>query len=497
MRYWTLVAALGASLVAIGAGNVVLGDVIIHMKNGTTIRVPANNDDIAKIEFEEAAASKTPEATATPVVKPKPAPKPARSAGYTQDKITARDLANSVGGGKVVALPGASQFNDAALQGRGEQGKVLSIGRIISVGPGRDYERPSDAARDMKPGDTLEIEPGLYLNDFTVWDKDNITLRGIVRDGKRPHLRATTSPSNRKAIWVIDGRNVVVENIEFSGAAVRDRNGAGIRFQSGSLTVRNSWFHHNQMGLLTSNLETAQLTIENSEFSFRTLTDGLGHGLYVGRIGKVTVRNSYFHHNDIGHHLKSRARESYIYGNKIVDAADGGSSYLVDISNCGTTFLVGNVLQQGVNTENTNMIAYGSEGCGANPAALYMAHNTVVNERGAGAFLMNKSAQPAVMINNLLVGRGTPVDGPANQKGTLALEESKFVDRANQNFHLTEGAKAIDAGVVVGKAGGRSLIPLIEFSFPGKPKQRTPMGQPDIGAFEFGGWRRVGPLSAD
>lgn len=406
-------------------------------------------------------------------------------------------MATSVGGGKVVTLPDASQFNDVALQGRGEQGKVLSIGRIISVGPGRDYERPSDAVRDMKPGDTLEIEPGLYLNDFTVWKQDSITLRGIVRDGKRPHFRATQSPPNRKAIWVIDGRNVVVENIEFSGAAVSDRNGAGIRFQSGSLTVRNSWFHHNQMGLLTSNLATAQLTIENSEFSYRTITDGLGHGLYVGRIGKVTVRNSYFHHNDIGHHLKSRARESHIDGNKIVDGADGGSSYLIDISNCGTTYMVGNVLQQGVNTENTNIIAYGSEGCGANPVALYMAHNTVVNERGAGAFLMNKTDVPAVMVNNLLVGKGTYVNGPASQKGTLLLDNARFVDRANQNFHLTEGAKAIDAGVPAARVGGRSLQPEIEFSYPGDPKKRNTLGKPDVGAYEFGGWRRVGPNTAD
>jgi hypothetical protein len=54
-----------------------------------------------------------------------------------------------------------------------------------------------------------------------------------------------------KGIWVISGNDTVVENIEFSGAAVPDANGAGIRFEGVNLTVRNCYFHHNQNGILT------------------------------------------------------------------------------------------------------------------------------------------------------------------------------------------------------------------------------------------------------
>ena len=43
----------------------------------------------------------------------------------------------------------------------------------------------------------------------------------------------------------------MVERIEFSGAKVGGRNGAGIRLEGADLTIRDSYFHHNQMGLLT------------------------------------------------------------------------------------------------------------------------------------------------------------------------------------------------------------------------------------------------------
>ena len=56
-----------------------------------------------------------------------------------------------------------------------------------------------------------------------------VTLRGV---GGRPHLKALGNSAGGKAIWVIVGDNAVVENIEFSGAKVRGRNGAGTMIKS-------------------------------------------------------------------------------------------------------------------------------------------------------------------------------------------------------------------------------------------------------------------------
>jgi hypothetical protein len=49
-----------------------------------------------------------------------------------------------------------------------------------------------------------------------------LTLRG---SGGRAHLQAFGKSAEGKAIWVIKGNNVVVENIEFSDAAVASLNG--------------------------------------------------------------------------------------------------------------------------------------------------------------------------------------------------------------------------------------------------------------------------------
>jgi len=82
-----------------------------------------------------------------------------------------------------------------------------------------------------------------------------------------------------KGIWVISGNDTVVENIEFSGAAVPDANGAGIRFEGVNLTVRNCYFHHNQNGILTNNQQVGELLVEYTEFGFNGDGSGQTHNI--------------------------------------------------------------------------------------------------------------------------------------------------------------------------------------------------------------------------
>ena len=75
-----------------------------------------------------------------------------------------------------------------------------------------------------------------------------LTLRGIGQG--RVKLPANGKHAGGKAIWVIAGNDVTVENIEFSGARVPDRNGAGIRPEGQNLTVRNCRFYDCEDGIL-------------------------------------------------------------------------------------------------------------------------------------------------------------------------------------------------------------------------------------------------------
>jgi hypothetical protein len=132
------------------------------------------------------------------------------------------------------------------------------------------YATVRTAAAAARDGDTIEIEAGTYTGDGIVatLSNDNLTIRGGVNG--RAHLNADgVTISNRKAILVITGDNITIENIEFSNAVVPDENGAGIRHEGGLLTVRNCYFHDNEMGILTSDHSYSELFVENTEFNHK------------------------------------------------------------------------------------------------------------------------------------------------------------------------------------------------------------------------------------
>jgi hypothetical protein len=99
----------------------------------------------------------------------------------------------------------------------------------LRVGPERTLKLPSEAARLARAGDTVEIDAGLYLNDYAQWNQANLTIRGM---GGMAHLQSTELIPNGKAIWIVSGDNTLIENVEFSGARVADTNGAGIRHRA-------------------------------------------------------------------------------------------------------------------------------------------------------------------------------------------------------------------------------------------------------------------------
>jgi len=119
---------------------------------------------------------------------------------------------------------------------------VASQQQAIRVGPAQRYKMPSQAAEVAADGAVIEIDAGVYEGDVCVWRQNDLTIRGV---GGYAHLKADGRSAEQKTIWVIKGRNCTVESIEFSGAAVPDRNGAGIRIEGPGLTIRCCYFHDN------------------------------------------------------------------------------------------------------------------------------------------------------------------------------------------------------------------------------------------------------------
>ncbi len=372
----------------------------------------------------------------------------------------------------------------------------FAASRLLRVGPGRQYTTIRQAAAAATPGTVIEVDVGTYPDDIVVWRTNNVVVRGVGTG--RPHLLGTkvipyasgNDLSNGKGLWVVQGTGVRIENFEISGAKVTDQNGAGIRGEGRNLTVCNAYLHDNENGFLGEAYGT--LTIEYSIIASNGIGDGHTHNIYVGD-GGTTDETLVFRHNDsnhaiIGHLLKTRARVNYILYNRLMDEADGTSSYNIDVSNGGLTYAIGNVLQQGPNTDNSAIIAYGAEGLLAGRThALYLVNNTIVNDRGSGQFVTTASGISTFRsVNNLFVGGGTLYSGAQPQAVTnLSTASPAFVDRTGYDYHLTSKSPGINSGTAPGAVNGVDLTPLWQYVDPAGREARPVNGTVDIGAFEY------------
>src|SRR4051812_36912724 len=172
----------------------------------------------------------------------------------------------------------------------------------LTVGAGKQFGTLASAVAASHDGDVIDVQAGTYTNDFATINT-KITIEGV---GGMVKLVATQPIPNGKAILVTN-TDVTLDHIEFTGATVADGNGAGIRYQGGALTIKNSYFHDNQDGLLAASVAGGTISISNSEFAHNGAGDGLTHNLYVNEIAKLTIDNSYFHDAVVGHEIKSRA----------------------------------------------------------------------------------------------------------------------------------------------------------------------------------------------
>jgi|GEM_PF-1190882 hypothetical protein len=356
---------------------------------------------------------------------------------------------------------------------------------ILQVGSGKPYATPCAAIAVAVSGDTIDVDAGLYLGDVCSFYQDNLTIRGV---NGRAHLDADGEYAAGKGIWVQNGSGLVVENIEFSGATVPDQNGAGIRNSGGDLTIRNCYFHDNENGILGGNIGSSTTLIEYSEFAENGYGDGQSHNLYISNIATLIFRYNYTHDSNIGHLLKSRAATNYVLYNRITGEV-GTGSYEINLPNGGTSYVIGNLIQQGPDTDNSCLLSYIEEGAvPSNPGHdLYVINNSFVNDYGSGTFVRmgNDADVPVVIKNNIFMGSGTITNQEEAILANNFSGDPLFVDKANFDYHLTEDSPAIDEGTDPGSANGYSLTPVYEYVHVANKTARNIVDSIDIGSYEF------------
>jgi hypothetical protein len=344
-----------------------------------------------------------------------------------------------------------------------------------------------EAVQRMRHGDTLELQPGRYVRDFALLRVSHATIRKAHGSNGAVVLDAAGGSLFNKGILIVQGNNNTIDGLSFTGARAPHRNGAGIRHEGGDLTVKNSRFDNNEMGLLAGDHPSGHIQIIDSEFARSNRIEDVkfplrgypSHNIYVGRYAKLSLRGVWSHSVDLGHPLKSRARENDIEASYLSSRV-GTGSYEAEFPSGGNLRFVGNIVEQGEHSDNVRMLTAGLEVArtpnAAATHAVTLIQNTFINHNALRGDMLDIRASalfaPTVRLSdNVWHGPGSPRD--ADNARVLASQFEAF-DRCD--FRL----RASDASELPAKASAAQF----EYVHPAK---HMPRRLATIGALSPGG----------
>jgi hypothetical protein len=305
---------------------------------------------------------------------------------------------------------------------------------VLSVGPGGQYQKINDAVAaadgDADSGNYYDIQvmPGTYTNDFPYVARPMTIEVNPSYAGSPVVLNATVALPNQKGI-ILTVASLTVNGLTFTGAQIDNSlggNGAGIRDQNSApgatLMILNSTFTGNQEGILAGDDSGETFTVMNSQFINNGNPNLTQHALYVDAGSSLTVSNSLFCGQLIGHDIKSRAQVTNVNGNQLYDGAAnaslgcnaGSSSLAIDVANGGAAAISNNQIIQGAASQNNKMVDYGEEGLVYVNNNLVASDNSFVSTGTSNATaIYDPNCVTAQLIGNTFSGV-TMIADPAN-----------------------------------------------------------------------------------
>jgi hypothetical protein len=293
----------------------------------------------------------------------------------------------------------------------------------------------------------IQVSPGTYTNDFPPAVTRPMTIEGPsyspssgqpCQPPQQVVLKATQNLPNSKGI-ILTYASFTVKGLTFTGAQItngRGGNGAGIRDQNTSpgatLMVQNSIFTANQEGILTGDNPNQTVTIDCSLFINNGNPNNryFQHALYVNQVYSLSVTNSLFCGQLIGHDIKSRAHFTTVQNNRLYDGAipaasdidailgckAGSTSLAIDTPNGGQVTISGNpLILQGASTQNHKMVDYGEEGLSYSNNNFQVSGNNFRStgiSNATGIYDPTSPCVPVYLSGNTFTGINTPVEPP-------------------------------------------------------------------------------------
>jgi hypothetical protein len=188
----------------------------------------------------------------------------------------------------------------------------------------------------------------------------------------------------------------------------------------GSMTLNNCYLHDCAQGPGIGYSAFGQNSIFaymfDTELARNGVANGRTHNTYIGHVGEFLADNLYSHDTAGTHLVKTRAYLNIIrYGQIRGERTDANTGEVescnIDVPNGGLTYIIGNVLQQSLNSAN-QAINYAEENPGGSVAMgatnpiqeLYVVNNTIVGPaNGTGYSTGAGAGKAAVRLNKLYI----------------------------------------------------------------------------------------------
>ncbi len=286
-------------------------------------------------------------------------------------------------------------FTDASDLSRFEGRPVIRVCHAGDTRAGCDVDTLAAAVAQASDGDRIEVvgDGPAYAQCANIGGGlEGVEIVGVCGT---PHFQGTVC-SLKGAFVLSDARNITLTNLEVSGLAISDSDGANaaaVRDQGlGGLRLRYVYFHDNQNGILGG---AGEMHIDWSKFEANgsALRPGFTHNTYFSEdVTGVHIRNSVFlRAAHSGNNMKSRA-QAMTFHCSVTASLDGLDSREMDISEGGALTITNSLIQQGPPSENRNLVGFATEA--TNPdrrhptQALVVRDSLFVNDATGGSMLV-------------------------------------------------------------------------------------------------------------
>ena len=337
--------------------------------------------------------------------------------------------------------PPVDHSTGTSLRNWGTVGAVVPTGHILTVGPTGTFRTLESALAVARDGDTIQVAAGTYVNDFADINH-KVIIEGV---GGIARFVQSNDPSRQLGIFVAN-TDATIHNVELTGAANYNGHEAGLYVTAGNVTLVNSKVDGNNVGVGAGDNVASNLAIYNSDIGDNFDTAKGTHNITVGAINSLTIQGSYLHGAMSGHELSDQAFNSDIENNRIIDGANVGASFLIDLGAGGAATIKNNLLVKGAQAANGLLIHVGGEATTYSNSNVLVTGNTMVTQYSNPGhpytyFVVgdpNKPIAPITVTGNTFVG-GIPgsrwltsaTDGGNNRAGTTPpLDTSSPVSAA-------------------------------------------------------------------